>query len=222
MFLCCLILVLFNLACFSVKKVIVTGAKEVLTERIIVLSGLRKGQSIFQVNPDRIRRNLTRDPGLADAKIKVEFPDRVWVGVTERQPFCQVEYGEQYLVIGADGIIIKNVMQPSPFLPLVTGCIPINPRLGRKLAAVNFKEALQILNLAGNYLRRSLRRIDPRQHCLYVIQAGSLIIKVELGNSQEMAKKITNLRAILIQGAVNITGIDLRIPDMPLVQKKGN
>jgi hypothetical protein len=86
-----------------------------------------------------------------------------------------------------------------------------------KIQNDQFKIALEIIKLVGPVLQNRLQEISLANYQLR-LALSQHSVNVNLGNGQDLSKKIFNLRAILTHvNLEKILTIDLRSPDLPTI-----
>ncbi|HOJ77439.1 MAG TPA: FtsQ-type POTRA domain-containing protein [Bacillota bacterium] len=222
-FLIILVIVILNSSFFDVQEIIVTNNNTLSQEEIIMFSGIRRGQSTYRINKEQITELLKENPLIGNAEVSVKFPNKLIINVIERTPRCLIPYRGNYLVVATDKVVIRAVPnRDSIKLPLVIGLNPEEPLLGLPITGNKIDEVIAILNLLDKKLYSLLLQIDIENYLMYIKnQATAEIIKVELGNMQEIGRKITNLRSILAQMNLEaIQTIDIRKPHLPTIIKR--
>lgn len=195
------------------------GNQDLSREDILFLTKLNKGKSIFQVNAKKVRQDLLRNPQIASATVGIQLPNRVLIEITERHPACLLLYQDNLLVVGEDGIVIRVKEENEPIqLPVITGIQLNSIQCGAGITCPEFKTAMEILQFAGDDLRRTLSEIDLANYRLYIDLPNShRTLRVELGDGEQIEEKIAlNLRSILSSASPDsLSQIDLRVPSAP-------
>lgn len=103
-----LITLCLKLSYFNVKKIEVTGNKNVTKEEIIKLSKISQGNNIFYINLKESRTNLLKNTNIMDVHIKRIFPSKIVITVKERDAVFYIQKDSKYLIIDKDGIVIEE------------------------------------------------------------------------------------------------------------------
>lgn len=106
---------------FAVQEIKVFGAEAADRAEIIAGAGLRRGLSIWRIDPRELERRVGEHPWVKQALVRREFPRRVVVSVEEWRPAAIVALERLYYVDAA-GVVFKAVDETDPVdLPLITG-----------------------------------------------------------------------------------------------------
>lgn len=102
-----------NMDTFEVDHRAVIGNKTVSDKKIRKLSGIKKGDSIFFVNPWSVSRNVKTNLYIEDVRVRREFPDTVQIMVTEREPSAQYIITRKdktpvYVITDASGMVMDR------------------------------------------------------------------------------------------------------------------
>ena len=93
------------------------GAALVPAQEIYAASGIA-GQHIFWVDPAEVQRKVSAVPGIASARVRVEWPTTVTIAVTERIPVVSWSEGSQTSWVDADGVKITARVDLPGLLPI--------------------------------------------------------------------------------------------------------
>lgn len=221
LFVLLMFIILLNSKFFAVSKVEIEGNQEVSSEDIIHNAGLSSYRNIFQLDSNKIRTAILQDLRIVSVKIKRQLPNKVIINVRERFPICLLSYLNNLLIIGNDGLVMGIQEETEPVeLPVVSGAKLKGIKYGDKVLASEFQTALEVLRYSDDYLHQVISEIDLVRLRLYLdLPKYHHTIQVELGTSEKLEEKITNLRAILLSPDLNgkLEQIDLRVPDLPTV-----
>jgi cell division septal protein FtsQ len=102
-----------------VSQVRVVGARDLSPAAVVSSSGVRVGQRLAEVDPDRIAQRLRRHPRIARASVEVSPSGRVVLRVEERVPHAAVPYHGGYLLVDREAVVVAHVRDPG-VLPVVT------------------------------------------------------------------------------------------------------
>ncbi|MBI2870343.1 MAG: FtsQ-type POTRA domain-containing protein [Candidatus Omnitrophica bacterium] len=104
---------------FAITQIAVQGAQTLTPEEVLALTSVRKGENLFAVRLNEVRREIERAPSIRQATIRRVLPGTLAILVDQRQPVAQVRSGYYYLV-DENGFVIPPVLeQPDPTLPIL-------------------------------------------------------------------------------------------------------
>ena len=99
---------IMHLPHFDVQKIVVNGNQEITDEEVIKLSGIKTGQSIFDVHPLWVNHKI-KSKNLYVEKVNVDrkFPKKVTLTIVEKRAMAQIQKGNRYVVMDIDGTVIE-------------------------------------------------------------------------------------------------------------------
>ncbi len=103
---------------FNIKAIEVEGSTNYSTEIITQASGIKIGENGFRLirlKPEAIlelrlldsEERISRLPYVKTCTVKLKFPDRVTVNITEREPAAYLVYFDNYLVVDDQGFVLE-------------------------------------------------------------------------------------------------------------------
>jgi cell division protein FtsQ len=111
-----------NTAGFNIASIALGGQKQVSREDILAVAGITGRTSLLFLDADLARRQLMKNPWIAEATVLKLYPDRLQIGITERQAFALWQKNGQLSVIADDGTVLEPyVARRFTGLPLVVG-----------------------------------------------------------------------------------------------------
>lgn len=129
---------------FALKTWVFTGLHHTSEAELIRLSGLKKGQNLFAIDPSTVVRALSKDPWVKSARVSRHWPSGIAIAIQEHHSAALVSVGALYL-LDDDGVPFKRV-EPSDRLdlPLVTGIGRDDYLRDPKGAITRFRDALAL------------------------------------------------------------------------------
>lgn len=183
---------------FDIEKIRVDGNSQIKDKVVIEESGIKKGNNIFRINTFSVKRKMLENPYYEDISIKRELPSTLVIEVTERKPAVAFPYGEKYVLISSDGIVMK-LSKTNPSLPEIVGVTITEMEKGEVLVTSDsqlFEKSLAFLTLAESedlFFRRIDLRFDKARLNVY----KNLYVK---GSYEDVKKNIENgnLKKVLV------------------------
>ncbi len=118
---------------FNIKKVKVEGNSYYSDRQIVTMSDAKTGVNIFWGAGDsKIKNRLKKDPYFGDVSINRRLPSTLIIKVEERRQVAAVEYGDKYVVIDTEGIVLRTG-KIDPKLTLISGFKITKMEKGEKL-----------------------------------------------------------------------------------------
>lgn len=111
-----------NSSIFQVNLIQVEGNNHYGDKEVISLSRYEADKELNIFNLDRKNRIILmeKDPYIKSAKIKRKLPNTIIINLIERTEDAAVPYGESYVLISLDGMVLKRV-DIEPEVPLLMG-----------------------------------------------------------------------------------------------------
>ncbi len=195
----------------SVREVEVEGAGRTDPAAILAAAGVGVGTPMLHVDAGALGDRLLREPWIADASVRLDWPSRIVVRIVEHVPAAILEADGARLLVAADG----SVLGPAPVesaLPVVR--IPVDaPRVGDRVADPWVLGALEFVAASspppGRRLSVTVEDDELRA------ELGDL--RVRLGRPDRMTEKAVVLDALVAEGIPDGSTVDLLAPRRPAV-----
>lgn len=106
---------------FRISRIEVTGCKRSSPQEIILLSGVKKGESIFDKDLGAVADNIYKHPWVQTVRVNRRLPKEVRIAVIEREPAILIAMAGVYMV-DHEGEIFKRVVPGDDArMPVITG-----------------------------------------------------------------------------------------------------
>ena len=161
---------------FNVKNFRVEGNSYYTDEEILVMGNCKTGGNIFiGIDTGDIRSRLEKDAYMSSVKVKRVLPDTVKIQLEERKQTAAIVYGEKYVVVDGDGVVLRK-----------TGVMPeITVLKGLTISKLSVGEKVETEEKV--LLRHTL-------HMLSVMEMRNLFLKrLELSEGEIKAHILDNL-----------------------------
>lgn len=134
---------------FKCRRVDIQGLHRLTRSEILTQAQIRKGVNVLAVNLTLARKRLLAHPWIAEAQVRREMPDRIFVRVREQKALAIVDFGRRFL-INTQGQIFKK-LEPSDHetLPLVTGLNLNDLNVAGAPRSRPFKAIMSVLRLGS-------------------------------------------------------------------------
>lgn len=109
----CIVLFMMS-SFFNVDTIAVKGNSYYKNAEVIEMSGITAGENLFfGVDKSEAIERLESDPYFDDVTIKKSIPGKITITVKERKQIAALKYGETYIILDAEGLILrKNEVDP--------------------------------------------------------------------------------------------------------------
>jgi cell division protein FtsQ len=198
-----------NAAGFRIASIALAGGRHVSREEILGTAGVTGTTSLLFFDVEAARDRLKTNPWIADATVLKLYPDRLQIGIKEREAFALWQQAGRVSVVAGDGTVLEPYVNPAlSRLPLVVG-------LG---AAARAKDFLALLDSYP----------DLRDQVRASVLIGERRWNLRLKNGLDIRLPETGVAAALVTLVAldkdkkllsrDIVAIDLRLPDRVTVQ----
>lgn len=102
---CALVFVAYEI--FTVRYIKVNGCKTISADSVVALSGIKKGELVFDVNTKKVNEAIGTNPYLKPVSVKIEYPNKVEITVQERKKAACIQEGDTLLLIDDDCWLLK-------------------------------------------------------------------------------------------------------------------
>jgi cell division protein FtsQ len=198
-----------NAAGFRIAAIALSGERHVSREEILAVAGVTGTTSLLFFDVDAARDRLKTNPWIADATLLKLYPDRLQIGIKEREAFALWQQAGRVSVIAGDGTVLEPYVNPRLIrLPLVVG-------LGAAAAAKEFLALLDRNPELRDQVRASVLISERRWNLR--LQNG---LDVRLPET-DVEQALTTLVALDKDKKLlsrDIVALDLRLPDRVTVR----
>lgn len=181
---------------FSVDSIKVEGNTLMSDDEIIALSGVSRGDNMFQQTSRKVKKALLENQYIADVKIQRELPNIYIISITERVPVMAVARSGAYVILDEEGVAVDEA-DSTMHATLVTGLTINDCALGEVPEfndSARFREAsilIRKVNNSGMFFKK-LEVTDNLDFKGYV--TDTLIIT---GSGEDIADNLENIKAVL-------------------------
>ncbi|MGB9792177.1 MAG: cell division protein FtsQ/DivIB [Thermacetogeniaceae bacterium] len=207
---------------FAVQRIEVEGLQRLTRSELIQESGLSKGQNIFRIDTNQVKKRLQKDPLIEQVAVKRFLPHTVIIRIKERQPRALFLAGSTLLVIDANGYCLDRVSAGRSYdLPVITGLKPSSKELGEKVSSSEDMRLLLAVLTPELQSFFSEFNLSERHRIIAYSREG---IPILLGSSEDLEKKIEVAISLLksITSLPPVEYIDVRAVNAPAVKYRNN
>lgn len=188
---------------FVVHSVVVEGNRFISAEEIMQTGGVSIGDSMFTLDTAAVAEKINAHQYLTCNSVWRDFPDRVFINVTEHQPVATANWMGSLVMLGQDGVVMEITGQIDIELavPVITGASIKSARVGEAVtygvagqaeAVEAVLEAIDWQGFIGEISEINVGTLDD----LYLVTVDGLIIR--LGDSENLDEKILTARSALV------------------------
>ena len=165
--------------------------------------GVSIGDSMFTLDTAAVAEKINAHQYLTCNSVWRDFPDRVFINVTEHQPVATANWMGSLVMLGQDGVVMEITGQIDIELavPVITGASIKSARVGEAVtygvagqaeAVEAVLEAIDWQGFTGEISEINVGTLDD----LYLVTVDGLIIR--LGDSEKLDEKILTARSALV------------------------
>ncbi|MGI6677566.1 MAG: cell division protein FtsQ/DivIB [Dehalobacterium sp.] len=183
---------------FAVSAIEVQGIKELTSTDIVALSGLSKGENIFQIDCTAAERKISLNSMVDEVEVKKKFPRSLHVIIKERVPVALIPVAGGLIEIDHEGLVLKKTSQiTQESLPIITGLeIPNTQAVGKKVTSENLEMGLAMIAQMDNEARKTIAEINvfnPNKILVYTVDGT----EVRFGNQENFPEKFTTFLQVI-------------------------
>lgn len=198
-----------NVAGFRIASIAMSGQKQISREEILATAGITGRTSLLFLDVDAARERLKSNPWIADATVLKLYPDRLQIGITERESFAVWQKDKRLSVIARDGTVLEPyVARRFTRLPQVVG-------EGAEKRAEEILALLDRFPSIREQVRASVLVADRRWNLRLKTGVDVRLPEAEPERALEQLVALDRDNKLLSR---DIVAVDLRLPDRVTVR----
>ncbi|MGO1652605.1 cell division protein FtsQ/DivIB [Senegalia sp. (in: firmicutes)] len=177
---------------FTIKNINIENNNVIEKEKIILASGITRGENIFKINKKTIEKNLLNHPYIKTATIKTKFPDSINIDITERKETLVYDNNGNYIYIDNEGVILNNLStKKDKNIPILESDDKLDPKEDEYISNI-----LKLLNKHNKkkYEFNIKKIIKQNKNTTLVLSSG---IKVALDGVNDIEYKLGFIEKIV-------------------------
>lgn len=187
---------------FNIKDIQVLNNKQVSSETVISLSGLKTDENIFRFNSAKVVDKIKENAYIENVEIHRKIPNIIQIEVEERIHCYSVDFLGKYAYINSQGYILE-VAEDKKEKPIILGITTPEEQVvvGNRLHENDLEkleDVIKIMNAAKEYdLDTKVTNIDisdKNEYSIYLEEEGK---KVYLGDNSNLSNKMLYVNAII-------------------------
>lgn len=209
---------------FDIQKITVQDNNYYTKEQVIGIAKVKTGKNIFETDVSKIKERLLLDPYIKNVKVGRKIPHTIYIEVEERKEFACIPYGNEFILIDNEGMVLKKT-EIEPALPLLVGMTVKNIEPG---TALEVEE-----NAVLSDTLRLVAEMDEHEIYFKKIDISNVIIKAYIfdqlvceGTPENMLNNLEGLQKVLydlysqgIERGVLKVGSDQLYPFNPKIEE---
>lgn len=209
------VLIIASTSYFNVKSYDITGNSYYSDEEIVVMGNCKTGGNIFWgTDLKDIKARLEKDAYMEDVHVKRALPNTIAIELKERKHVAAVVYGQHYVVIDKDGIVLRNT-EVDPKITSVYGLTISKIEVGQPIEVeekVKLRQTLEMLSIMESKDMYFVK-IEMTDSGVDAYILDNLVCKgtpqniMEAMKNKNLQKVVTGLFNLKIErGTINISG----------------
>ncbi|MCR6544483.1 cell division protein FtsQ/DivIB [Dehalobacterium formicoaceticum] len=208
---------------FAISSIEVLGIKELTSAQIVALSGLSKGENIFQIDRSAAESKIALNTMVAGVEVKRKLPRSIQINILERVPVALIPVTGGLIEIDHEGLVLKKVSQINQeSRTIITGMdIPSTMAVGKKVSSEKLEMGLAMIAQMDEEARKTIAEINvfnPQKILAYTVEGT----EVRFGNQEDFQEKFTRFLQVLKEvkdgdQLKNIEYIDVSFSGKPVI-----
>ena len=190
------ILVFLNSSFFDVEEFTVEGNSYYLDDEILTMGNCKTGKNIFWgTDCSDIKARLEKDAYMAEVKVTRKLPRTISIELTERKQVGAIVYGAKYVVIDANGTVLRKT-EVDPEVTILRGFTISKLEMGQTIEVeegVLFHQALDLLEA-----------MDANDMYFKAISVGKTTTKAYILDNLIVSGSADDITAALKSGKIQI------------------
>lgn len=213
----------FTSSMFDIQRITVLNNSYYTSEQLISLAGAKTGENLFKASLSEMKENLLTDPYVKNVKLKKKLPAEVQIIVEERKEDAAIPYGNSYIIIDGEGMVLRKT-GTAPTLPLLLGMTIENMEPGTPLKVEENAALTDTLKLLAEVKKHEIffKKIDISSITVKAYIYDQLVCE---GTPEDIMHNMDSLREVLydlytkgIERGVIKMGSDRYFSFSPLVE----
>jgi cell division protein FtsQ len=185
----------FTSSLFDIQKITVQNNSYYTSEQVISLAGAKTGENLFEASLSRMKNQLLEDPYIKSVKLKRRLPAEVVIIVEERKEDAAVPYGNSFIIIDNEGMVLRKA-DTEPAVTLLLGMTIENMEPGTPLKVEENAALTDTLKL--------LKEVNKHELYFKKIDISSILIRAYIydqlvceGTPEDIMNNMDSLQEVL-------------------------
>ena len=193
-----------NAVGFRITGIALSGQRHLTREEILAVAGISGRTSIMFIDVADARLKLKTNPWIADATVQKLYPDRLQIGIVEREAFALWQKDGRVGVIADDGTVLESyVARRFAGLPLFVGA-------GAERRAKEFSALIDRYPSIRARLKAAVLVAERRWNLRL---DNGIDVRLPESDVEAALDRLVGLDRDKQLLAKDVTAIDLRLPD---------
>ncbi len=202
----------------KVSQVDVGGVERLSSDEVLEASGITTGDHMLSINVRTVENTLELQPWIADATVDRDFPNRLRIHISEREPVAIVNGPDGSVIVDKSGFAIAYVDTTGLAVPRPAIASDATPRPGEAWADESGLALLDLIEMLPNDVLVRMTDFGRADGGFVGTLRGGTV--VEFGADRDFARKAKVLAEVIDDIAANqrsVAKIVLTSPDAPAI-----
>ena len=224
-------LVKYTVACcvyenprFAITQVVVENDGGLTAQQVMGLAGVAVGQNILLLDLAQVQRNLEAVPIIRCVEVRRVMPAKLFIRINERIAVARLKAADAQLFIDRAGMVMTplrlrdgTVVQPQApgALPVLTGFLPADVRVGKQVQTEQVYRALELLDkvqqaAAGSMMEIATVDISKPRHLTLTTKQNTQV-KFDVTGFQQQMRRLSAIMTWAAQRQKLVAAVDLTV-----------
>jgi len=209
---------------FAITQVVVENDGGLTAQQVMGLAGVAVGQNILLLDLAQVQRNLEAVPIIRCVEVRRVMPAKLFIRINERIAVARVKAADSQLFIDRAGMVMTplrlrdgTVVQPQApgALPVLTGFLPADVRVGKQVQTEQVYRALELLDkvqqaAAGSMMEIATVDISKPRHLTLTTKQNTQV-KFDVTGFQQQMRRLSAIMTWAAQRQKLVAAVDLTV-----------
>ena len=209
---------------FAITQVVVENDGGLTAQQVMGLAGVAVGQNILSIDLAQVQRNLEAVPIIRCVEVRRVMPAKLFIRINERIAVARLKAADSQLFIDRAGMVMTplrlrdgTVVQPQApgALPVLTGFLPADVRVGKQVQTEQVYRALELLDkvqqaAAGSMMEIATVDISKPRHLTLTTKQNTQV-KFDVTGFQQQMRRLSAIMTWAAQRQKLVAAVDLTV-----------
>ena len=209
---------------FAITQVVVENDGGLTAQQVMGLAGVAVGQNILSIDLAQVQRNLELVPIIRCVEVRRVMPAKLFIRINERIAVARLKAADAQLFIDRAGMVMTplrlrdgTVVQPQApgALPVLTGFLPADVRVGKQVQTEQVYRALELLDkvqqaAAGSMMEIATVDISKPRHLTLTTKQNTQV-KFDVTGFQQQMRRLSAIMTWAAQRQKLVAAVDLTV-----------
>ena len=209
---------------FAITQVVVENDGGLTAQQVMGLAGVAVGQNILSIDLAQVQRNLEAVPIIRCVEVRRVMPAKLFIRINERIAVARLKAADAQLFIDRAGMVMTplrlrdgTVVQPQApgALPVLTGFLPADVRVGKQVQTEQVYRALELLDkvqqaAAGSMMEIATVDISKPRHLTLTTKQNTQV-KFDVTGFQQQMRRLSAIMTWAAQRQKLVAAVDLTV-----------